>query len=346
MTRRILLRTLVPLLFVLVALDLPAQQSAPDTDLGTPAEAFGRFDADYRRAVEAALPRFDGARLAERLRRLRERHPDGIPGISVSDAAGLARQLGERIADLRPGVAEATGQGHAIGVDARFGHAWFHRDLEGLPMATPRAAGRAAGTVAREHAALLDRLGVAAEQRFFVHPSLTMRSSAAAPAADGSSREGRPRVDGIATLVLRGVDGIQVEGGLARLSSRQPGRLQDLELRWPALRLHPRLRSFEIRPRQALFDEVLAGVERSATGGPVNVRAAVVLRPVDAGGGHVLVPALRVGVLPDNGEAGELFYVDLARESAPYRDIDGVDGDTAGSDPAAGAGLRGAPRDG
>lgn len=106
MNRRILLRSAVPLLFVLAALDVPAQQPAVDADLGTPADAFDRFEGDYRRAVEAAVPRFDGERLAERLRSLHARHPDGIPGITATDAAALARQMEERIADLRPRQAE------------------------------------------------------------------------------------------------------------------------------------------------------------------------------------------------------------------------------------------------
>lgn len=202
-----------------------------------------------------------------------------------------------------------------------------------------------AASVARQHAELLTRLGVGEDQRFFVHQAFTVRSSARAPGADGSSREGRPQVDGIATLVLRSAGGIQVEGGLARLSSRQSGRLQDLELRWPRVRMHPTLRSFAIKPRAALLREVLAGVERTATG-TVNVRTAVVLRPVLVGNETVHVPALRVGVLPDNGEAGDLFYVDLAGEPVRYRDGEGADEAQAGADREGTLGLRGGPRTG
>ncbi|MBX3724780.1 MAG: hypothetical protein KF823_02550 [Xanthomonadales bacterium] len=345
MNRRNLLRTLVPLLFVLAALDVNAQQPARDADLGTPAEAFERFDADYRRAVEAAVPRFDGERLAERLRTLHARHPRGVPGITATDALTLARQLDERVPDLRPRQAGFDDETLSLGVDARAGQAWFHRDLDAEPLLPPRNAERMAPSVARQHAALLTRLGVAADQRFFVHQAFTVRSSAEAPGEGAASREGRPQVDGIATLVLRSVDGIQVEGGIARLSSRQAGRLQDLELRWPQVRMHPMLRSFDIKQREVVLRDVLAGVERTASGA-VNVRTAVVLRPVLVGNDTVHVPALRVGVLPDNGEAGDLFYVDLARESAPYRDSDGADEDQAGRDQESSIGLRGGPRAG
>ncbi len=68
------------MLFMLAALDLQAQQTARDADLGIPAEAFERFDDDYRRTIEAAVPRFDGDGLAERLRTLHARHPQEWSG--------------------------------------------------------------------------------------------------------------------------------------------------------------------------------------------------------------------------------------------------------------------------
>jgi hypothetical protein len=144
----------------------------------------------------------------------------------------------------------------------------------------------------------------------------------------GPVEETKPVVDVIATYALRALEGLMVEGSVVKIASKRSGKYESFSLVWPMFRYHPDLQSFDLRERDALVREIESRVTDVVNNDEeVNVLMAVVLRPVMVDGGRVFVPSLRVGVLPNDGQAGAMFYVDLAKATLEYDDGAAEDGD-------------------
>jgi hypothetical protein len=311
-----------------VILSLSAEAMArAENPYGSPADAAGIFTRDYRKGVEAAFPPFDPRQLQERLEVIAKKYggredPVRLRSLeAIEDLFGLApadRKDADNVVEQRRTYYEA---------DPDLGTAYYYRDMEKVsPMPYGRAA-KLQGDVAREHLALLDKMGVGKDEVFYTETFFMMLQSSTDPEA-GPVEETKPVVDVIATYVLRSLEGLMVEGSNVKIASKRPGKIETVSLDWPLFRYHPNLRSFDLRDRDDLVREIESRVTDVVNNDEeVNVMMAVVLRPVFVGGGQTFVPSLRVGVLPNDGQAGAMFYVDLPKTTLDYDDGESEDAD-------------------
>ncbi|UXI69389.1 hypothetical protein [Tahibacter amnicola] len=273
-------------------------QSASDVRLGPAASRVA--------TVLAALPRYDEKALRTSLLALASpRIFEATPVLTVTA--------------LREAV-NAEGVKAQVSVDPTIGRARYR--LGGEPttstLAMP-AAREALASVSGAHASVLARLGIPSAELSQLRTSVLAQQDSRFN-TKGVFVNGPSVAHGYITTVSRSVGGILVDGSNARLVSRHDGELESAAVSWPRLALHPQLRKFALRSREELAQAVAAKV--AANESPdATVRAAVVLRPVLDGKSLVHVPALRVAVTPNNGEAGEMFYVDMGKEKAAYTEV-------------------------
>ena len=138
--------------------------------------------------------------------------------------------------------------------------------------------------------------------------------------------QGPIQSEGATTTILRAVGGVLVDGSYIRISSIDGQRLELLDARWPRMRLAATVAKNGVRAPRDATASITRHITASSAGVPVNVRMAVVLRPVPEGKAVAFVPALRIGVEPQaipvkdgyRTDAGETLYVDLVRGSPDF----------------------------
>jgi hypothetical protein len=326
-----LLRTLTGLATLLAG---AAATAAQDSPLGSPAASAGRFTTDYAEAVRAALPPVDAGALAKLVAAARSAAAAEKP-LAAASPRGLERAFGLR----ERGDADAFGfidAGDAVyRVDPE--RQRFHltyRNVE--PKRVPREEfKREAAAIREAHLALADRLGIPRHEVFFVDAREILSETDGHPELE-KGVQGEILAEGVVTTMLRAVGGILVEGSYARLSSVDAQRLELVDVRWPAVRLSDAALERGLRSPREVVESITRRVTESSKGAAINVRMALVLRPLEPSKerrGVEFVPALKVGVEPQSirtedgyrTDAGEVFYVDLVKGAPPFADADAPD---------------------
>ncbi|HSX62339.1 MAG TPA: hypothetical protein VLF18_19315 [Tahibacter sp.] len=308
-------------LFGLMLLAPLAASSAADVnDLGSPAEAAELYSEDYARLVEFAMPRFDGEMLGRRLATVRAKYPNGHDPLRLRKIGDIEDILG--LPHSTTGGSDFVSTKTATyGISQGSSRVHYARNLEGQPPMDFALAQRTQRELEARHLDLLSQAGIDREQVLFANTGIMSLRTQSADMGDDSAMLA---ADSVFTYALRNIDGLQVEGSDAKIASRGAGDVVSMSLRWPSVLLHPQLTSFKLKSTEELKREVLAEVTRAGDGSVVNLRMAVVLRPVKLDGRRVYVPSLKVGVMPRD-EAGALFYVDLPQQQLAYDEGEIVD---------------------
>jgi len=303
-------------LFGLMLLAPLAASSAADTnDLGSSAESAQLYSEDYTRLVDAALPTFNSELLGRRLATVRAKYPNGYDTLRLRKISDIEDVLG--LPHSTAGGSDFVSTKTATyGISQSSGRVHYALNLEGKAPMDFAEAQRSQRELELRHLDLLAQVGIDRSQVLFANTGvMSLRTQS----IEMSDDKAQLAADSVFTYALRNIDGLQIEGSAAKISSRGAGDVVGLDLRWPSVLLHPQLTSFKLKPADVLKREVLAEVERVANRNVVNVQMAVVLRPVKLDGRRVFVPSLKVGVLPRD-EAGAMFYVDLPQQQLAYDD--------------------------
>ncbi|WP_326526055.1 hypothetical protein, partial [Dokdonella sp.] len=194
-------------------------------------------------------------------------------------------------------------------------------------------------SIRASHEALAQKLGIPAEQVMFTDfREILTKTDPRAATPTAASVAGTPiMAEGGTTTLLRAVGGVLVEGSYLRMSSADARRMSLVKATWPRVQLADGA-GRALRAPKDMLDEFTKRIANDSRGVPVNVRMAVVLRPVDPDKPGVYVPSLKIGVEPqaiktDDGyrtDAGQVYYSDLLQDSPPFVDASG--GDSAGAD--------------
>ena len=303
---------------VAAATDISAEAVGPPNDLGTPVEASQLKTENYEQGVEAAFPRYADQQLMQRLEAIVKKYPQGFDPIKIRDLRAVAQFFGAPAPTLSPNQLSYESEQLMYEVEPQMGKVYFYRNLEAAQPMPLREAEKLKARVALEHEEILTKIGVDRTQILFKQTSFILHEGSTNPVL-GSLKQSEPVVDSTFTYALRSLNGIMVEGSSVKIASKGLGKIETVNLAWPRFQFHSDLKRMVIKDKNLLKREVLAKVKESASG-KVNIKMAVVLRPVFLGQQQVFVPALRVGVMPTTGEAGDLFYVDLPRQQLSYRE--------------------------
>ncbi len=317
-------------LTIFFALSASAALQAADSPLGTPASHRGVFSNDYPSQIKAALPAVDAEKLAAHLRAIASIAADEKP-LAVTDLPTLRRFFGFRFAQPEK-AGDLVDAGHASyrfdPTDSRLYVAYRHQDTN--PFARAEFA-KQLPLIRARHEALLKKLAVDPRQLFFTDFRETLSQTNGSP-KQGLDRAGDIESVGATSVVLRGIDGMIVEGSRVIIGSVDADRIELVDVKWPPLVLSPLVFSLGVVTPADHAEYLAKRIETTSKGRAINTRMAVVLRPVATERGVVHVPSLKVGVQPQavkqgDGyltEAGEVFFVDLVKTGRIEGDVQPV----------------------
>jgi hypothetical protein len=304
-----------------------ARAAESESPLGSPAASAALYTSDYAAAVQAALPRVDAETLTRIVSEAEAAAAAEAP-LAIASVADLERFFG-----FRPSGQETPAPSQFVDIgDAAYRvdpgqRIYLVRRYPGVPALSRAAAARNLPEIQSAHAELAARLGIPAQGVHFADFREVLSQTDGSPTLEGGV-EGEIESEGAVTTFLRAVGGVQVEGSYLRIASIDPSRLELVDGRWPAVRLSRQVATSGLRAPRDAADGIVRKVEADSGGLPVALHMAVVLRPVE-GKELEFVPSLKIGLEPKSIEteeglrtdAGEIFYVDLLRDSAPLADL-------------------------
>jgi hypothetical protein len=323
----------IPRLFGLAALAgsaclLGCTVAAAQSPLGSPAELKGRFTTNYAEIARAALPQVNLDALTRLMAEVRAAAAAEKP-LEITNVGEL-----EKFFSLRPrakaDATELTQAGDASYLFNPVEHRIYLVQRYQGPRGVPRDEfAREVAAIRAAHLELADNLGIPRDQRFFTDFREILSQTDGHPTRQGGV-QGPILSEGATTTILRAVGKVLVDGSSFRAASIDAKRLERLDVRWPPVVLADTVASAGLRAPQDVLTSVIKRIEANASGQPVNVRMAVVLRPIVGDKSVAFVPALRVGVQPQSvqvgdgfrTDAGEIFHVDLVRGSGEFADPD------------------------
>jgi len=318
----------------------PEAQRRTQSPLGSPAELAGRYTANYAEAVRAALPKADLALLNKLVAEIRAAAAAEKP-LAVTDLRQMERFFGLR----ERAEADASGYidaGEAVyRVDAKRHRLYLARRYEDVQPVARQEFARELPAIRAAHLNLAERLGIPRQEVLFTDFREILSQTDGHPVLQ-KAVQGPIQAEGAVTTILRSVGGVLVEGSYARLSSLDAKRLDLVDVRWPVVRLSELSLRKGLRAPQDTLEPIVRRVAAESKGQAVNVRMAIVLRPILSEGTNPaleFVPALKVGVEPQSvrtqdgyrTDAGEVFYVDLIRDAPPFADTPARDTVQSGS---------------
>jgi hypothetical protein len=263
------------------------------------------YTKDYANGVELAFPHYKNEELGRLLATIV--NSESFDPIKIRSLREIESFFALPPAELKEGQLAVETEQHAYEIDPTNGGIYFHeKQKEEKSLSLPTAE-ELKDRFSSFHNSFLEDIGIDSSQILYKETSFTLLQAISNPEID-PIEETIPVVDSIFTYVLRSLEGLVVEGSYAKIVSNNLDQIETLELVWPQLMIFCGLNNCFLKDQEELKQQILAKVKQSANGNEVNIKMAVVLRPILKG---YFIPSMKVGVMPNNNEAGEIFYVEL-----------------------------------
>jgi hypothetical protein len=284
---------------------------------GTSEKVANRFFSNYKNAVNSALTKYKNRVLKRKLEHIRSRNQPS--SLKIKNIQMLQAFFKLDSYDVLAGQSFVETQNHAYEFVKEEGKLYFHENLDEERPLTMREAEVQLKQVTKQHLEKIRALGINPRELFFKQTNFMMLQSSTRPDNNGRSRNKKPVVDGIMTYALRGIEGIMLDGSYLKILSKSEGRIETVKLRWPDFKFHPAIEAFSLKDKEALVSEILREIKRtSRSQTKIMVKMAVILRDVKYRKRRYFIPSLKVGIYTINGDAGNLFYVNLLKQKIPY----------------------------
>ncbi|MBT3980165.1 MAG: hypothetical protein HOE90_02365 [Bacteriovoracaceae bacterium] len=305
--------------YILIILTtLVAVSAHAENDLGTRKEVSEKFNREYDQAVVEAFPSFKSAVIQRRLQSIQKKYLRGFDPLKIKNFTTLQKTFRFPIQDIRPGQTFVEKEKvFAYELDRSSGRLYIHKNMEKVPPMKKILAQRQLKQVKKQHDQLMTRLGIDRSQLLFTETNFMLLQTG--PAPGGNQRPSAVMVDSFFTYAVRAIDGLMVDGSFVRLNSKNAKTLYGVDITWPKFSFHPALKNFELKKNQLLIGEISRIVNQTMVkGDKINVKMAMVLRPVWTGRTLHYIPSMKVGVHSGKGEAGNMFYVDVLKQRVKY----------------------------
>ncbi len=310
------------LIVILLSLSVHAE-----INLGTPAKNFDNYSQNYARAVAIGLPAYKDSELGEKLSQLFQKYSRGLQGTRIRSLDMLGKDFNLPAMRLQVGQTyyESPQGNFAAEVDLREGRVQFYQSRDELPAIDLTTAQKELPAVQKSHAGIIQKLGIPTNQLLFMKTNFLMLQAETNPRM-GPVKKTDVSVGETATYALRELEGIMLEESYLKIFSKGPQVLEGIDVTWPDFRFHPEIKRIVLKTKTQLESEIVKRVSASeAIENEINIRMAVVMRPVLVRGTRYFIPSMKVGVYNKRGEAGNLFYVDMLAQRLTYQNEDQQD---------------------
>ena len=311
------------------------QPRVEPSELGSTAKVVGVFNQNLAEAIRLALPGYDDQALGALFESVAKKYANGFDPLQINlDAIEALFQI------KAFGDGEAQERDYGYQISKKAGRIYLHKDRSSIKPYSVRRGNAELKLVSQTHPAMLRLFGINQSQLSSFHSNLILFEGVQKLPTGGYGKPTSPVVDNIYSYGQRSVEGILTEGSYIKILSKNALTNEGLIINWPRFQLHPELQRFEVRSKADLLNEAAEHIKRVANPKhEVNVKMAVVFRPVMVGETKVFIPAMKIGLYSrpfadafanEKGENGELFYVDLMKQSLKYTDREDQDGGSGG----------------
>lgn len=326
-------------LVLTLIIDLANAQQRPQVEpekLGSSARVVSLFNRDPAVAARGALPSYDDMALGSLIEMVSKKYANGDDPLQINlDAIESLFQI------------KATGEGevqqreYAYQISKKTGRLYLFRDRSALKPYSLSVGARELRIATQTHPEILKLFGIDKSRLSFLNSNLILVEGVEKLATGGFGKPTSRLVDNIYSYGQRSIEGILTDGSYVKVFSKNARTNEGLIVNWPRFQLHPGLQKFELKSKTDILNEAIEHVKRVANPKhEVNVKMAVVFRPVMSGETKVFIPAMKVGLYSrpigdafadDKGENGDLFFIDLMKQSLQYSDPEDRDGDLGGN---------------
>lgn len=293
--------------------------------LGSSSRVVGAFNQDLAVATKMALPSYDDQALGSMIEMVAKKYANGLDPLQINLDA--IESLYE-IKVVSEGEVQERDYGYQISKKA--GRIYLHRDRATFkPYALSRGATELR-MAAQTHPALLKMFGIDKSQFSSFNSNLILLEGIQKLTDGGFGRPTAPLVDNVYSYAQRAVEGIMVDGSYVKVLSKDARTNEGLVINWPRFQLHPELQKFDVKSKDEIVNEALVHLKRVANPkNESNIKMAVVFRPVMMGETKIFIPAMKIGLYSrpvsdtladEKGENGDLFYVDLMKQTLTYNE--------------------------
>lgn len=307
-----------------VALAQPAPSPINKAQLGSSANVVGVYQQDIAAATRLALPGYNEQELGYYFEGLAKKYANGFDPLKINSDTIM------RIFDIKvpEGDGEAQEKNYSFEISRKHGKIYLFKSRDNIKP-YPRGRGNAELRLARAtHQALLAQFGIEPSQWHSFNSRLLLMEGVQKLPRGGYSKPTNPVVDNIFSYGKRSIDGIMIEDSYVKVISKDRSNFEGLIIKWPRFQMHPAITRFDLKNKAELMNEALVHLKRITNPKhAVNIKMAIVLRPVFFAENRVFLPALKVGLYSrpanerapeEKAENGELFYIDLLKERIPY----------------------------
>lgn len=303
------------------------------TQLGSSARVVGAFNQDLAVATRTALPSYDDQALGGMIEMVAKKYANGLDPLQVNlDAI-------ESLYEIKvTGEGEVQEKDYGYQISKKNGRIYLHRERAAFK---PYPLSRGATELRKArlaHPALLKMFGIDKDQFSSFNSNLILLEGIQKLANGGFGKPSAALVDNVYSYAQRAVEGIMVDGSYVKVLSKDAKTNEGLIINWPRFQIHPELSKFDVKSKTEILDEALAHLKRVANPkNESNIKMAVVFRPVMMGETRIFVPSMKIGLYSrpiadtfadDKGENGDLFYVDLMKQTLTYTERADQDGNT------------------
>ncbi len=317
----------------------PIPSNAFKKSLGTPRNMMDTFSTNLNSAVKKSFPTYKEGQLTQVLSNIKKQFPQGVPGHSVKNYSLLQRLFDFPKTSIRsrnslvlgPQTEDRQGHRFTYGIDIVEDKLFVHHNLEDKKPLPYKTALKKLRLVKREHQSLIKKMGIQNNQMLFSNTDLILIQGQTDPKL-GTVKKSTLMADSIFTYGLRHVNGIMVEENYIKLYSKDSQSFEGADIKWPTIKFHPSIREFKLKNKRILMRLITQKLKREMNAKSAsNVKMAVVLRPVKLHQSRpaFYIPSIKVGAYSKNGEAGNLFYVDLLAQTVKYINEDAKDSSQA-----------------
>lgn len=301
-----------------------AQRLDPAT-LGTSVKSAGVFNTDLAVAVRGALPSYDDKTLSVMFETIAKKYPNGFDPLKV-DLDAIETLYGIKAT----AEGETQEREFSYQISKKSGRIYLHRERATFKPYSLEQGQRELRLAAQLHPALLGMFGIDKSQLNSTNSNLILLEGIQKLPSGGFGRPTKALVDNVFTYGQRSLEGIMVDGSYFKVISKDAKTNEGLVINWPRFRVHPELRSFDVKSKNEVLTEALEHLKLVANPrNESNIKMAVVFRPVMVGEEKVYVPAVKIGLYSrpvgvaqadEKGENGDLFFVDLMKQRLSYSD--------------------------
>lgn len=260
---------------------------------------------DYKEIVKKSFPRYNNYQLKKQISNLLKKYPNGFQPQRITDFLHLQRVFKLPKLTVKEGKNFVIRKNYSYELNPKLGKLFVQKNLsQSLKLLNSNTAKRELPKVRKNHFNMLMRLGINRQQILFTKTNFLKDEEV------------------ISTYGHRVFDGMIVDGSYLKLESKNRKFISRVDLIWPNIFFHSKLKIPRLRPKKDVFNSILNKVitlTKTNSFENIELKMDIVLRPVFYKEKQVFIPVIKVSPVDKKSQRDLSFYEDILLNKISYR---------------------------